>query len=135
MTTIDLNFDGIEPATPYEPVENGQYTLVIESAKVENSKKADGFPQLVLKFVIVGEDNKKIMHWQSLSPNSKSFILQFFLSLWQEVPKGIDLNSESGRTDFCSALIGMELEAIVLKAKRTDVADRWTNKIDSFLPC
>ena len=134
MTTIDLDFSGVEPAKPYEPVETGQYTLIIESAKIQDSKKADGFPQLALGFVISGEDNKKVMHWQSLSPNSKAFILQFFLSLWTDVPKGIDLNTESGRNEFCAALIGMTCEAIVVKAKRQDIADRWTNKVDNFLP-
>jgi hypothetical protein len=133
MTTVSLNFDGVESAQPFEPMPEGTYVLVIESAVVKESAK----PGLSasLKLVLNGGQEypaNKVWHNLYLGEKSLPFVLQFFEALMGEVPTSLNLTD-----DLLSGMIGMPvtavLEVVPQKDKEGKVKEgKFTNQITSF---
>lgn len=138
---IDLDFDGVEAAKPFEALPDGIYTLVISDAKIEDSKNSTAekpvAPNFKLTFNVVGSDNNRIWHQFNLNEKSRPYLKQFLVSIFGDSVPRITMNTEEDRQEFCAALIGMDCEAIVERVKRKDVEPptvKFTNTVSAFNP-
>ncbi len=133
MTTINLNFAGVEPAQAFEALEDGEYVLIVSEAEIKPAKKEGSADNLALVFE-VEDSNNKIWHYLNLGPKSLPWILAFLLAVYQveELSDEISLSTSDEKAEFCSALIGRRVGATVLKTPRNDIPQKNTNVIDSF---
>lgn len=133
MTSVSLNFDGVEPAQPFTPVDDGQYNLVISDAKIQPNKKdaENNPPSLALTFDVEGHPNNKVWHYLYLGDSdiNKKYILQFLLSLFGGNLSTLDITFND---EFAAGIVGMPMLAIVENVARDDKPDKRTNKITSF---
>lgn len=139
MFNIDLDFEDVEAAVPYEPVPAGIYVLQIESAVIKNPapnpQAEEQFPGLSIKFSIVDHDNKSVNWWGSLSPKSRPFFKQFLNGIFsaETYPARIAINSEEEAQEFCAGLIGLTCTAGLSKQRRKDNNTKFQNAIDEFI--
>ena len=127
MTGYSLNFDGVEPAGDFTPLEEGPYTFKIDSAKIEDSK--DPAKARSLKLVLIAEDypDKKVWHNLYLGQQSAPWVLQFLIGVFGKgnIPGGINPEDDEWALQFCKDLTGESVLAVV-------EIDGKYNKITSF---
>lgn len=131
---VSLNFSGVEPAEPFKLLDEGTYTLIHAEAKIQkNKKEPDTKPEtLALVFDVEGTNNK-LWHYIYLGDSDMNlkFILQYLVALFggrENLPsENIDFNDE-----FCAAIIGQPIRAVVEQAPRDDNPQKMGNKITSF---
>jgi hypothetical protein len=140
VTSVSLNFDGVEPAEPWEPLEDGQYNFTIIDAKIQPNKETADLPEsdpdkkpptLAMTLMPVDFPNNKVWHYLYLGTSDQNlrYILQFILALsGGERPEGeLVIDAE-----FAAGIINSPLLATVEKAERNDKKGKFTNKVTSF---
>lgn len=125
-----MSLPTITVQTGYDPIPTGEYTAELTTLRVVDNPFDANKKQLEWTFTLRGgaHDGRTLRAYSSLSPSSKSKLVQWASALLQrnvaQVDETLDLNT----------LIGRSCRIVVLCRPKPDGSGEMYNRVDSVLP-
>lgn len=126
-----INFDAsaVDPSTPFEPLPDGQYTVMIVKAEEKKTKKGDG-EQLVLEMRVAdGKYAKRTLYFRINISNPSPQCVSIGRAELSAVCRAIGLMTPRAPHEFCNRLCKVTVKV----AQRSD-GKGLTNDITKWEP-